>query len=298
MKYQNIKLLNLYYLLLISFDKEKVKNLLDYILIEPKDDDYKQGRRYPFIASEILNSDSNKIFDLFFDKSIATKNIDISNKNSIDIVESNQKSKDVEMGSFSFEEKIDTPKQSDLHQVKEKHSPKEAIINTIADHINFNTEEVIIQKNNDKETKLDQPNIDQDDKMVIDDKPNEIKTAEETMKENTLGINQEKITVDDAKEIASNIQIYHQESKFYLKIDTKEDVKMIVNEAMNEEIKKTHPEKEKIDLLDYFLSFLDNNMPLNYVLCGYFSKFFLTLFNKNSTYVSFLVKLDIKLHIY
>lgn len=41
----------------------------------------------------------------------------------------------------------------------------------------------------------------------------------------------------------------------------------------------------KNDLLDYFLSFLDSKSELNYVLCGYFAKFFNAIFAKNSTFV-------------
>ena len=47
----------------------------------------------------------------------------------------------------------------------------------------------------------------------------------------------------------------------------------------------------KNDLLDYFLSFLDSNSELNYVLCGYFTKFFNFLFNKDASFVNTVLKL-------
>ena len=55
-----------------------------------------------------------------------------------------------------------------------------------------------------------------------------------------------------------------------------------------EEIKENKDETPplfKNDLLDYFLSFLDNKSELNYVLCGYFAKFFNAIFTKNSAFV-------------
>jgi hypothetical protein len=42
-----------------------VKNLIDYIIREPEGDDHKKGHKYPFMASEILNCDVNKINDFF-----------------------------------------------------------------------------------------------------------------------------------------------------------------------------------------------------------------------------------------
>lgn len=50
----------------VSFDQEKVKLLLDYIIKFPKEDDYKIGYKFPFIASEILNCDIDKILNYFF----------------------------------------------------------------------------------------------------------------------------------------------------------------------------------------------------------------------------------------
>lgn len=38
---------------------------------------------------------------------------------------------------------------------------------------------------------------------------------------------------------------------------------------------------DRIELLDYLLSFLDTDSPLNYVLASYFSKFLITLCNKH-----------------
>ena len=55
---QNEKLINF-------FTKEKIKKLIDYIIKEPKENDILKGHKFPFIASEILNSDEDKILDYF-----------------------------------------------------------------------------------------------------------------------------------------------------------------------------------------------------------------------------------------
>lgn len=52
-------------LIFISFDKEKVKNLIDYIIQEPSDDEFKRGHKYPFVSSELLNCDTQKLLDFF-----------------------------------------------------------------------------------------------------------------------------------------------------------------------------------------------------------------------------------------
>ncbi|MCQ2820996.1 MAG: SAPS family protein, partial [archaeon] len=63
----------------------------------------------------------------------------------------------------------------------------------------------------------------------------------------------------------------------------------IKEESKVEETKSSEPKKEeskekedknRIELFDYFLSFLDTDKELNYVLVGYFAKFFSTLLSK------------------
>lgn len=42
-----------------------MKNLIDYIIQEPLDDEYKRGHKYPFVSNELLNCDTQKILDYF-----------------------------------------------------------------------------------------------------------------------------------------------------------------------------------------------------------------------------------------
>jgi hypothetical protein len=58
LKNQNPKLLKF-------FSKDKIKSLINYIIIEPKEDDQLKGHKFPFIASELLNCDEPSISDLF-----------------------------------------------------------------------------------------------------------------------------------------------------------------------------------------------------------------------------------------
>ena len=48
-----------------SFDKEKVKDLIDLIIQEPTEDEFKRGHKYPFVSSELLNCDTQKLLDYF-----------------------------------------------------------------------------------------------------------------------------------------------------------------------------------------------------------------------------------------
>ena len=47
------------------FDKNKIKQLIKYIIEEPENDVYLQGHKYPYIASEMLKSECSIIQDLF-----------------------------------------------------------------------------------------------------------------------------------------------------------------------------------------------------------------------------------------
>ena len=48
----------------------------------------------------------------------------------------------------------------------------------------------------------------------------------------------------------------------------------------------TEEPSSKIELLEYLLEFIETENELNYVLAGYFSKFFITLLNRNATAVN------------
>lgn len=50
------------------FDHDKLKTLIDYITVMPKEDSgYARGRKYPYITGEIFNCEINQILDKFFE---------------------------------------------------------------------------------------------------------------------------------------------------------------------------------------------------------------------------------------
>ena len=78
---QNKKLINF-------FSKDKVKQLVDYIIKEPKEDDLIKGHKFPFIASEILNSDEDKIVNYFIlNKAEEEFNLKKKNKKTFDNID-------------------------------------------------------------------------------------------------------------------------------------------------------------------------------------------------------------------
>lgn len=52
--------------MLNSFDKQQVKQLIDFIITMPQEDDEKTGHRFPYMASEVLNCDVHKVNEFFF----------------------------------------------------------------------------------------------------------------------------------------------------------------------------------------------------------------------------------------
>ena len=47
------------------FDKNKIKQLIKYIIEEPENDDYLRGHKFPFVASEMLKTVNDRIQDMF-----------------------------------------------------------------------------------------------------------------------------------------------------------------------------------------------------------------------------------------
>ena len=57
--YKDEKLLN-------YLTQERIKKMLDYIIKEPKEDDYNKGHKFPFVCSKIFNLSNKKIMNYFF----------------------------------------------------------------------------------------------------------------------------------------------------------------------------------------------------------------------------------------
>ena len=46
------------------FDRNKIKELIKYIIEEPKEDEYNKGQKYPFIACEMLTNSNKRIQEM------------------------------------------------------------------------------------------------------------------------------------------------------------------------------------------------------------------------------------------
>ena len=57
------------------FDENKIKNLVNYIIKEPNEDNELIGYKFPFIASEILNSGDDRILSYFINTKSELENI-------------------------------------------------------------------------------------------------------------------------------------------------------------------------------------------------------------------------------
>ena len=47
------------------FTKEKIKQMLDYIIKEPKDDDHNKGHKFPFLCSKIFDIEEKNMMNYF-----------------------------------------------------------------------------------------------------------------------------------------------------------------------------------------------------------------------------------------
>ncbi len=48
------------------FTKEKIKQMIDYIIKEPKEEDHNKGHKFPFVCSKLFNVEEIKIMKFFF----------------------------------------------------------------------------------------------------------------------------------------------------------------------------------------------------------------------------------------
>lgn len=65
------------------FNQNRIKQMLDYIIKEPKEDDYNEGHKFPFICSKLFNVEEIKIMNYFFKTNKELINEKNENKNII-----------------------------------------------------------------------------------------------------------------------------------------------------------------------------------------------------------------------
>ena len=242
------------------FDNEKIKKLIDYIIKEPEinnediesKENKDKGYRFPFICSQIFGLEINELFKYFF----------MTNKQ---IEEQLKKEKEKENKEKEKEKIIkDLPNLEGKNKSEDNNGKKENEYggdNDKNDDIK-NKENIINQNKIEEEHKDKEINNNQKNNLI--DKKNSEKENGQKIKDNKgKSIEEQKEEKDKNKE---NL------------ISKKEKDKKI-----NKDGKSSY--ENRIELIDYLFTFLpkeyEEDKPLNYVLCGYFSSIITNLLDIN-----------------
>ena len=283
------------------FDRNKIKQLIRYIIEEPKDDNYETGYKFPYTASEMLRLAGKRIQEM-----IVFTEEDFNNKyqeeNNDKIIEKN-----LEINKAS-ENKIEEPKKKNQENKKENKEQEKNEENIIEDKNKVeikkeeNKEEDKNQNDSQKEDEIknedknineikDEKEIKNEDKKDEDKKEdkniNEIKNGEdnkiedkkEDRKEEKKDINEikndEKNKIEDKKEENKNI------NKEKESTDSKRNIlkEALKKATLNDKIaNRKYNYTKHNDILDLLLDFVTNkNAMENDVLCGYFHRILLSL---------------------
>ena len=225
--------------------QEKVEKLIDYISVEPTDENDKRlGFKFPFFASEILASENVFIIDRFFEEEEEPR----SRKNT-----SKEKEETKSFGRSSSI--IEINMNDDSGSNNEAENKEKSMVNKEEDNSSGNSKDDKILGYFSREDKVEE---------YHENKPNQVVEVVPDINENLKVESKEnKEVIDKPEEIKADI-VQKQVS----------ETSIIV-----EEKRKTYHN------LDYFFKFLLNKGPLNYVLCGYFYKIFNHLSNYKNAYV-------------
>ena len=251
------------------FDRNKIKQLIRYIIEEPKDDNYETGYKFPYTASEMLRLAGKRIQEM-----IVFTEEDFNNKyqeeNNDKIIEKN-----LEINKAS-ENKIEEPKKKNQENKKENKEQEKNEENIIEDK-----NKVEIKKEENKEEDKNQNDSQKEDEIKNEEKKiNEIKDEKEIKNEDKK--DEDKNEDKNINEIKNGEDNKIEDKKDE---DKKEDKK--INEIKNGEDNKIVNDKianrkynytKHNDILDLLLDFVTNkNAMENDVLCGYFHRILLSL---------------------
>ena len=272
---QNEKLINF-------FDKDKVKQLLDYIIKEQEDEKDK-GYRFPFICSQIFGLEIEKIMKYFF-----MTNKQIEEEKEREREKQKEKERDLDDSDDTDSEKEEElknntddkkPEQKEENKEKENEDKKEDA-----------PSDKKVEENKEKtEEKKDEQKEQKDDEKKEDQKT-EDKNKEEPKKDGENEVKDEKNKEKGPKEEPKkeNEENKNTENKENEKKEEGQEKKEGDEEKKEDEEEKDENEEEekpenKIELLDYFFTFLpeDSEQKLNYVLSGYFSSLIVNLLSLN-----------------
>ena len=265
------------------FNKEKIKQMLDYIIKEPKEEDQNKGHKFPFICSKLFNVEETKIMKYFFN---TNKELFEENKKIEENCEKNGE-KNVFFDDNQDEDKYEDVKDMEIN-IDDINKNKEEENNN--DHCNYEDiklENIEIKLNEDEdEVKLyenkNNQNNDNDDDMVIQkiEKKEENDNNKMDEEKNLNNVNKNICLFKSPNQEEHNLinQRYEIPS---IKKENKDNNKENSNKSKNIEKNEDVYSDDKIEILDYFFSFLIEDSELNYVLCGYFSSLMTNLLNIN-----------------
>ena len=305
------------------FTKEKIKQMLDYIIKEPKDDDYNKGHKFPFVCSKLFNIEEKKIMNYFHltnnELSQLQKNEIIASQKNNNMKKSDEQKNDLidnnddNLAKYykisnhdNFEDdNFDEVNMDDINMNNiENGGIKEENKNDIDidDNVNYKDDNDNYLKDKIKENKNINVDINNEDNLKDFEINNEDKKEDEDDLvnhfdeefENKNKINKDENKDDKIIEDKNGVKVDENEDdlinfqdendlneKNGEKKENEEEIKTKETEAKSplEEKMDNYPE-DRIEILDYFLSFVLTDAELNYVLCGYFSSLMTILLNK------------------
>ena len=219
------------------FDKSKIKKLIEYITVEPENDEYFRGHKYPYVASEILKTYVERIHDLFVMNDDEYK--EKHNKKEEEVNEDDINTKDTLIDDLEKTPITIVNLDKDKSEVKEDKK---------LENIDNNDENAnIISKNKEKEEKVEKEEKEEDKKINNNnDKESEkdekeTKKVKETEKEKENEVNK----IENKEETKEN----NEEIKKEDENDNKKDLKEKEEKAKKEEKeeKEVKEEEEKKD---------------------------------------------------
>ena len=292
------------------FNKDKIKQLIKYITVEPEDDDHLKGHKYPYVASELLKNSGDEILDLFVmtDEEYNDKYKKVEKEKSE--VEPNYEDTVDKLNNFPIE----------VAPLKEEKN-EDNNIKSESDLIEDKKEDEKVESNEKKEKEENKQN--NNSEKTEESKEKDGKNAEKKEKEKEKISGEEnkieegqKISENDIKE-QKNIQsndiskehneekdikdkdnIYNTEEKKDNEkeannvLDKKEDKEDQKDQKENESKNNTEIAPPHNELLDLLLDFTNNGKSLlNDVLCGYFSDMLKILIDKYPSKILFYLYL-------
>ena len=278
-------------------NKEKIKQMLDYIIKEQNDEDHNKAYKFPFVVSKLFNVEDTNIMKYFFktDKEIINEKLENDkkfedNKNEINNTyfdlykneenKENIKDKEINIDDINVISNEDEDNNEDncnynYDEIKKENNDNDDEVNIKeSNDSNKNIDDDIVNQDNEEENKKENKEKEEEKSNNLNEE--DVKKAEQNQEINKNEKEEEEnnnICIFKSSHISTNNNISKNQRYEH-------EIKENKNEINHKKIEKdnNYPE-DKIEILDYFLSFLMDDSELNYVLCGYFSSLMTNLLN-------------------